>query len=85
MGACVSCIFDNLGRAPIFSPPGMLGEDLSFDDVFQPGILAWKTALLFEVNFALEDHSFRAHLVILMAEDAITHLNQALDTLLSSL
>lgn len=26
MGARVSCIFDNLGRAPIFSPPGMLGE-----------------------------------------------------------
>jgi chemotaxis protein CheC len=85
MGACVSCIFDNLGRAPIFSPPGMLGEDLSLDDVFQPAMLAWKTALLLEVNFALEDHSFRAHLVMLMAEDAISHLNKALDALLSSL
>jgi chemotaxis protein CheC len=85
MGACVSCIFDNLGRAPIFSPPGMLGENLSLDDVFQPTMLAWKTALLLEVNFALEDQSFRAHLVMLMAEDAIMHLNQALDALLSSL
>jgi chemotaxis protein CheC len=85
MGACVSCILDNLGRAPIFSPPGMLGEDMSLEDVFQPTMLAWRTALLLEVNFALEDHSFRAHLVMLMAEDAILHLNEALDALLSSL
>ncbi|SAL50813.1 chemotaxis protein CheC [Caballeronia humi] len=85
MGACVSCIFDQLGRTPIFSPPGMLGTDLALDDVFQPDMLAWKTALLLEVNFALEDHSFRAHLVMLMAEDAIQRMNEALDALLSSL
>ncbi len=85
MGACVSCIFDRLGRAPIFSPPGMLGTNLALDDVFQPDMLAWKTALLLEVNFALEDHSFRAHLVMLMAEDSILRMNEALDALLSSL
>jgi chemotaxis protein CheC len=85
MGACVSCILEQLGRAPIFSPPGMLGVELALDDVFQPAMLAWKTALLLEVNFALEDHSFRAHLVMLMAEDAIQHLRDALDALLSSL
>lgn len=85
MGACVSCILDRLGRSPIFSPPGMLGSEIGLDDVFQPAMLAWRTALLLEVNFALEDHSFRAHLVMLMAEDAIAHLNEALDALLSSL
>ncbi|KIG10142.1 chemotaxis protein CheC [Caballeronia concitans] len=85
MGACVSCILEQLGRAPIFSPPGMLGLELALDEVFQPAMLAWKTALLLEVNFALEDHSFRAHLVMLMAEDAIPHLHEALDALLSSL
>ena len=85
MGACVSCILDSLGRSPIFSPPGMLGVDMALDDVFHPASIAWKTALLLEVNFALEDHSFRAHLVMLMAEDSFLHLNEALDTLLSSL
>jgi chemotaxis protein CheC len=84
-GACVSCILDQLGRTPVFSQPGLLGEAMSLDDVFQPGVLAWKVALLVEVNFALEDKSFRAHLVMLMAEDSIRHLNQALDALLSSL
>ena len=85
MGACVSCIFDCLGRAPIFSPPGMLGMSMPLGDVFQPATLAWKTALLLEVNFALEDHSFRAHLVMLMAEESILHMNEALDALLSRL
>src|SRR6478672_11906518 len=36
MGACVSCILEQLGRAPIFSPPGMLGLELALDEVFQP-------------------------------------------------
>ncbi|ABE35916.1 cheC-like family protein [Paraburkholderia xenovorans LB400] len=84
-GACVSCILDQLGRTPIFSAPGLLGEAMTLDAVFQPGVLQWEVALLVEVNFALEDQSFRAHLVMLMAEESIRHMNGALDALLSSL
>ncbi|PRX35964.1 CheC inhibitor of MCP methylation [Paraburkholderia sp. BL18I3N2] len=84
-GACVSCILDQLGRTPVFSAPGLLGEAMTLDEVFQPGVLQWEVALLVEVNFALEDQSFRAHLVMLMAEESIRHMNGALDALLSSL
>jgi len=84
-GACVSCILNQLDRTPIFSAPGLLGEKISLDDVFQADVLAWKTALLLEVNFALEDQTFRAHLVMLMAEDSIRRMNEALDALLSRL
>ncbi|REE23072.1 CheC inhibitor of MCP methylation [Paraburkholderia sp. BL6669N2] len=84
-GACVSCILDQLGRTPVFSAPGLLGEAMTLDEVFQPGVLQWEVALLVEVNFALEDQSFRAHLVMLMAEESIRHMNSALDALLSSL
>ncbi|ASL46736.1 CheY-P phosphatase CheC [Burkholderia sp. AD24] len=84
-GACVSCILDQLGRTPVFSAPGLLGEAMTLDEVFQPGVLQWGVALLVEVNFALEDQSFRAHLVMLMAEESIRHMNEALDELLSSL
>ena len=69
----------------MFSAPGLLGESMSLEDVFQPGLLGWEVALLVEVNFALEDQSFRAHLVMLMAEESIVHMNDALDALLSSL
>lgn len=85
IGACVSCILEQLGRTPVFSAPGLLGESMSLEDVFQPGLLGWEVALLVEVNFALEDQSFRAHLVMLMAEESIVHMNDALDALLSSL
>jgi chemotaxis protein CheC len=84
-GACVSCILDQLGRTPVFSAPGLLGEAMTLDEVFQPGVLQWEVALLVEVNFTLEDQSFRAHLVMLMAEESIRHMNGALDALLSSL
>ncbi|CAH2779070.1 MAG: Chemotaxis protein CheC -- inhibitor of MCP methylation [uncultured Paraburkholderia sp.] len=84
-GACVSCILDQLGRTPIFSAPGMIGAAMTLDEVFEPSMLQWEVALLVEVNFALEDQSFRAHLVMLMAEDSIRHMSGALDALLSSL
>jgi chemotaxis protein CheC len=85
IGACVSCVLGQLDRMPIFSPPGLLGEKIPLDDVFAPDSLAWNVALLLEVNFALEDQTFRAHLVLLMAEDSIRRMSDALDALLSSL
>ncbi|RQS31541.1 chemotaxis protein [Burkholderia sp. Bp8992] len=85
MGACVASILDELGRKPVFFPPGLLGANVSFDDVFEPNALAWSDALLLEVNFGLEDHTFRAHFVMLMAEDSIRLMGDALDALLSAL
>jgi chemotaxis protein CheC len=85
MGACVSSILDELGRTPVFFPPGLLGANMSFDDVFQPTVLAWSVALLLEVNFGLEGDGFRAHFVMLMAEDSIRLMGNALDALLSAL
>lgn len=85
MGACVASILDELGRTPVFFPPGLLGANVSFDDVFQPTVLAWSVALLLEVNFGLEDDGFRAHFVMLMAEDSIRLMGDALDALLSAL
>jgi len=84
-GACVSSMLDQLGRMPIFSQPGLLGEAIMLDQVFQPGLLAWDVALLVEVNFALEDQRFRAHLVMLMAEESIHVVSRAIDALLHSL
>jgi len=84
-GACVSAMLDQLGRLPVFTQPGLLGEHIMLDEVFRPGLLAWDVALLVEVNFALEDRRFRAHLVMLMAEESIDHVSRAIDTLLHSL
>jgi chemotaxis protein CheC len=85
IGACVTCVLNQFDRTPIFSAPGLLGEKIALEDVFQTDVLAWKMALLLEVNFALEDHTFRAHLVMLMAEDSIRRMHDALNVLLSDL
>jgi chemotaxis protein CheC len=84
-GACVSCVLNQLDRTPVFSPPSLLGEQIALDDVLQTSALAWRIALLLEVNFALEDQTFRAHLVILMDEESIRRLYDALNALLYSL
>ncbi len=84
-GACVSSIMNQLDRTPIFSAPGLLGKEIALEDVFQADVLAWKIALLLEVNFALEDQTFRAHLVMLMAEDSILRMHEALNAIVSSL
>ena len=81
-GACVSSILNQFDRTPVFSPPSLLGEGIALDDVFQADVLAWRIALLLEVNFALEDQTFRAHLVMLMDEDSIRRLYDALIALL---
>jgi chemotaxis protein CheC len=83
-GACVSSVMNQLDRTPNFSPPGLLGENIALDDVFQGNTTVWSVALLLEVNFTLEDQTFRAHLVMLMAEESIRRLHQALDALLSA-
>jgi len=83
-GAYVSCFLVQLNRAPIFSPPDLLGENIAFDDFFRADLLAWRVAVLLEVNFALENHCFRAHLVMLMSEDSISRLHGALNALLVS-
>ncbi|MGF6720889.1 chemotaxis protein CheC [Paraburkholderia sp. GAS41] len=84
-GACVSRILDKLDRTPVFSPPSLLGKEIALDDVFQAHGVAWQIALLLEVNFTLEDQTFRAHLVILMDEKSICRLCDALNALLCSL
>jgi len=81
-GACVSSILDQLGATPVFSPPGLIGGGMSLDEVFRPDALTWDMALLLEVNFSLEDQNFRVHLVMLMAQESIRIVRDALDALL---
>jgi chemotaxis protein CheC len=81
-GACVSSILDQLGSTPVFSPPGLIGGGMSLDEVFRPDALTWDMALLIEVNFSLEDQNFRVHLVMLMAQESIRIVRDALDALL---
>ncbi|TPW17526.1 MAG: chemotaxis protein CheC, partial [Halothiobacillaceae bacterium] len=53
--------------------------------VLAPAQLSWQHSLLIEVNFGLENSAFKSHLLILMAEEGIDALRDALDRLMETI
>lgn len=86
VGACVSNIFEQLGQRITFTQPTLIGERIELGSVMRAEDAPdWRYALLVEVNFALESRSFVSHLLMLMPEESIGRLGQALDDFLASL
>lgn len=81
-GACLSCMFEQLGRSLTFSPPTLMGRRVSLANLLRPETMAWDISLLVEVKFSIENHTFCAHLVMFTGEDSLTTLKMALDELL---
>ena len=85
IGACLASVFEQLNCTLTYSAPRLIGRDIPLEDVVQPDTLHWSAALLIEVNFALENRGFRAHLVTLTADESIARLRHALDELLADI
>lgn len=81
-GACLSCMFEQLGRSLTFSPPTLMGRRVSLAQLLRPETMAWDMSLLVEVKFSIENHTFCAHLVMFTGEDSLKTLKMALDELL---
>jgi len=81
-GACLSCMFEQLGRSLTFSPPTLMGRRVSLTELLRPEAMAWEVSLLVEVKFSIENHTFCAHLVMFTGEDSLNTLKMALDELL---
>ena len=81
-GACLSCMFEQLGRSLTFSPPTLMGRRVSLTQLLRPEAMAWDLSLLVEVKFSIENHTFCAHLVMFTGEDSLKTLKMALDELL---
>jgi chemotaxis protein CheC len=85
IGACLASVFEQLNCTLTYSAPRLIGRNIPLEVVVQPDTLHWSAALLLEVNFALENRSFRAHLVTLTADESIARLRLALDELLADI
>jgi len=81
-GACLSCMFEQLGRSLTFSPPTLMGRRVSLTNLLRPEAMAWDLSLLVEVKFSIENHTFCAHLVMFTGQDSLKTLKMALDELL---
>lgn len=53
--------------------------------LLSPDTLPWTYALQVEVNFSLEQRKFRSHLLIMLAEDAITSLAGSLSLFIETI
>jgi chemotaxis protein CheC len=85
IGACLASVFEQLNCTLTYSAPRLIGRNIPLAVVVQPDTLHWGAALLLEVNFALENRNFRAHLITLTADESIARLRHALDELLADI
>lgn len=85
VGAILNGITETLGTELSFTAPSIMAERVPVDAVINPVNLPWTHALLLEVNYSLENRAFKSHLLLLMAEDAIEALRQAVNDFMESI
>jgi chemotaxis protein CheC len=68
-----------------FSAPSVIGKRIKLDDLLSNETLNWAQALLIEVNFSLEERHFKCHLIMLLPEESVDLMRQALDQILEGL
>lgn len=83
-GAVINGISETLDTNLDFSPPSLMAERTPLDMVLVADQLSWTHAMLLEVNFTVENHDFKCHLLMFMTEDTIEALRNILDDFLNS-
>lgn len=81
-GACLTGIADQIETELSFSAPSILGHKVDLKTLIPAKDLTWAQALLVEINYTLEQRSFKCSLLLLMPGEAIEVVKNALDTLL---
>jgi chemotaxis protein CheC len=84
VGACVGGLAAQFSLDLSFSPPSILGEHGSIDELLDVEGLPWQNALLAEVNFRVEDRAFRCHLLTFWPDESIAVLFRAVDSFLAA-
>lgn len=84
VGACLGGIAEQLNMNIGFSAPSLLADGVPIENLLKSCDIAWNTALLVEVSFHLEKRSFACHLVMLLPQNEVTALTEALDRFLES-
>lgn len=85
VGSILNGITQTLGTDLGFSPPSLLASNVPVERVIDIDSVEWRNVLLVEVNFSLDEHSFRSHMLLLMAEEALAPLREVLDNLMEAL
>lgn len=84
VGACIGGLAEQFGLDVGFSPPSLLGRRPGVTAVLSADEMAWRRALVAEVNFRVEGRAFRCHLLTFWPDASLAMLVQAVDALLAS-
>jgi len=79
VGAILNGISETLGTELGFSAPSLMAEHSPLRQVLTANRLSWQHALLLEVNFSVERHRFKSHLLMFMTGETIETLRDILD------
>ncbi|MCC5811640.1 MAG: hypothetical protein JJU06_14815 [Ectothiorhodospiraceae bacterium] len=85
VGAVLRGLGNQLHTDFAFSAPTLLGQEQGVAAILRRGPVDWVDALLLEVNFRLDPRNFSCHLVLLLPEESIDVLRQALDRMLGDI
>lgn len=83
-GAVLNGLARQLDTELIYSAPSIIAEHSPIAKVMTPENLSWHYALMVGIDFGIENKTFKCHQLILMAEESIKVLAQALDHFLES-
>lgn len=84
-GACLGGVAEQIKTEIGFSAPSLMADRVPVAELLAAADVATPCALFVEVNFRLESRSFACHLVMLMPEEEILVMRNALDRFLDSL
>ena len=85
VGAIINSIAKTLGTDLSFSAPSLMSKQAPLDKMLATDQPLWANTLLIEVNFTVENHNFKCHLLMLMTEETINTLHSILDQFIDDL
>jgi len=81
-GACLTGVGEQMGTELGFSPPSVMGRNISPSQLLSQDKVGWERALMVDFNYHVENKSFQCSMLLLMPGDAIKVVIDALDQLL---
>ena len=85
VGAIITGLSEILQVDLSFSPPSIMADHAPLSKALTATNLSWSHALLMEVNFTVENHNIRCHLLLFMTEKSIETLRGILDSFLEAI
>ena len=67
-----------------FSMPSIMARNVPAEKLIDPAKVQWSHSLFLEVNFAIKDRNFVAHLTMLMPEDGIEKVRGIVDEFIAA-